>query len=208
MGHYQLIACQGCGSAIVEMALEICGVSYRMEILPYLEPGPGRDRLLELNPTGQVPVLTLPDGTVMSESAAIILYLAENFTEAGLAPPPGSPGRPLFLRWMLFLVSQIYPTFNYGDDPRQWVGDGQAADRLRESTDAHRLRLWQVLEEQAAAGPWFLGDHMTAIDIYLTVMQHWRPGPVVFDARFPRLATAAKAAAEHPVIARVLARNM
>lgn len=208
MGNYQLIASQGCGSAMVEMALEICGISYRMEILPYLEPGPGRDRLLALNPTGQVPVLTLPDGTVMTESAAIILHLAESFPEAGLAPLPGWPERPRFLRWLLFLAAQIYPTFNYGDDPARWTGDGNdGAERLRTRIDEHRLRLWQVMDQQAEASPWFLGPQMSAIDLYLSVMRHWRPGPTAFDARFPRLAAAADAAAGQPVVARVLARN-
>lgn len=209
MGHYQLIASQGCGSAIVEMALELCGISYRVEILPYLEPGPGRDRLLALNPTGQVPVLTLPDGAVMTESAAIILHLADRFPDAALAPPPEDPERPLFLRWLLFLVAQIYPTFNYGDDPARWLGDmAAAADRLRASTDEHRLSLWQVMEDAAAATPWFIGEHMTAIDIYLAVMRHWRPGPAVFDARFPKLAGAALAVGRDPRLAAVLARNM
>ncbi|WP_410293218.1 glutathione S-transferase N-terminal domain-containing protein [Klebsiella pneumoniae] len=51
-------------------------------------PGPNRNRILALNPLGQIPVLVLADGQVMTESAAIALHLAETHPGAGLAPPP------------------------------------------------------------------------------------------------------------------------
>lgn len=75
MSTYELIGSRGCGSAIVEMALALANVPYTLTDLPYLKPGPGRDRLLSLNVTGQVPTLVLPDGEVMTESAAIVMHL-------------------------------------------------------------------------------------------------------------------------------------
>lgn len=207
MPKYRLIASKGCGSAIVEMALELCGTEYELEMLPYLKPGAGRDRLLALNVTGQVPTLILPNGEVMSESAAMILHLAEQHPASGLAPAPDSRTRPAFLRWLVFLVAQIYPTFNYGDDPKKWTSEGAAADALRNSTDRHRMELWHAVEGVAAATPWFLGRTMSAIDLYITVMSHWRPGKLTFDAHFPKLASIARACGELPAIAKVLGRN-
>lgn len=141
MPTYHLIASKGCGSAIVEMALELCGIEYELEMIPYLKPGAARDRLLALNVTGQVPTLILPDGQVMTESAAMILHLADRHPAAGLAPAADARTRPAFLRWLIFLVAEIYPTFNYGDDPKKWTGEGAAADALRNSTDRHRMEL-------------------------------------------------------------------
>ena len=78
MSDYELISSKGCGSVVVEMAFALTGLPVRVTGIPYDEPGPGRDRLLTLNPLGQVPVLMLPDGSVLIESAAMVLHLVDN----------------------------------------------------------------------------------------------------------------------------------
>src|SRR5262245_27627047 len=110
VGKYHLIASKATGSMIVEAALALSKLPYDVEMIPYVEPGPQRDRLLSLNPLGQVPTLLLPDGRVMTESAAIILHLADEVPDANLIPPPNDPARPMFLRGLAFIVAAIYPT--------------------------------------------------------------------------------------------------
>ena len=61
-----------------------------------------------LNPLGQVPALILPDGTVMTESAAIAIHLADLHPQLRLAPAKNSPERALYLRWMIYLAANIY----------------------------------------------------------------------------------------------------
>ena len=124
MKTYELIGSAGCGSAIVEMALALANVPYTLEDVPYLKPGPQRDRLLRLNPLGQVPTLVTPDGEVMTESAAMILHLHDVAPQAGLAPLPDQPERARFLNLLIRLVAAIYPTFTYGDNPPQWTTEG------------------------------------------------------------------------------------
>lgn len=206
MARYRLIASQGCGSAIVEMALALAGAPHEVEVIPYLQPGPARDRLLALNPTGQVPTLLLPDGSVMTESAAMLLHLAERFPAAGLAPAPDSPVRPAFLRWLIYLVAEIYPTFTVADDPGRWAIPDTAAAPFKAAVVDYRLGLWQTLET-AAGAPWFLGETFSALDLYPTVMSHWTPGKDLFDARFPKLAAICRQATRLPVVASVMARN-
>ena len=97
-GRYTLLASKGCGSAIVEACLDIAGLPYALEELDYGPPGPDRDRLLSLNPLCQVPTLILPGGSVMTESAAMAIHIAETAPASLLAPPPGDPSRAAFLR--------------------------------------------------------------------------------------------------------------
>lgn len=76
--------------------------------------------------------------------------------------------------------------------PAKWVEDTQqGAKQLRESTDRHRQALWLQLEE-AAGAPWFLGSRMSAIDLYVAVMTHWRPGRKWFAPHTPRLLSIAE----------------
>jgi len=105
---YRLFGRPYSGSLAVEWLLEELALPYdRVLVTGYrdkIEPAWYRD----INPIGQVPAL--PDGTLMTESGAIMLYLAEAAPEAGLAPATGDRARRDYLRWMTFLAATIYPT--------------------------------------------------------------------------------------------------
>lgn len=198
---WHLLAGKGCGSAIAELALAWTETAYEREEASY-ETEDGRARLLPFNPLMQVPTAILPDGTVMTETLAIIHHLDEIEPGAGLLPHRGDPLRREALRWLTFIVAAIYPTWTYGDDPAKW-GCG---DELRASTDAHRIALWTHLET-VARGPWFLGERFSAIDLYIGVMTHWRPRRAWFEQHAPKLAAIATAVIREPRLAPIFAAN-
>jgi len=169
---------------IVEAALTLAEIPFEHEEVDYSTPGPARDRLLAANPLGQVPTVVLPGGEVMTETAAIVLHVNDLVPDAGLLPRTGDPLRAEALRWLVHLVAAVYPTWTYGDDPTKWVGP--QGDALRTATDEHRKTLWKRLE-QTARGPWFLGPRFSAIDVYVAVMVHWRPGRAWFAENCPKL---------------------
>jgi GST-like protein len=201
-----LLGCKGCGNAIVESAFAAAAIPIDCEEVDYSADSPTRARLLAVNPLGQVPALVLPDGTVMTESLAIVHYVNDRAPQAGLIPAPGDPARAEFYRWAVFIVAALYPTWTYGDEPAKWVGNEAGAKLLRESTDEHRKTLWKQMEAKALA-PWFLGERQSAIDLYLASMTHWRPGRKWFDANAPKLTAIAKRAAALPAVAPVIAKN-
>jgi GST-like protein len=204
MSKFTLLSLPGWGSTIVEGALALSGLDYAVETV---DPrGEGSDRLLRLNPLGQLPTLVLPDGRVMTESAAIILYLAELRPEAGLAPPPGDPSRPDFLRWLVFAVAAVYPTFAVGDLPARWIAGTAAQAALTRGAIEQRCRNWRIMEA-AAQAPWFLGSRFSAIDLYIGAMTQWRPGRPWFEANCPKLHATACAVDALPGLARVWKRN-
>ncbi|HET7731015.1 MAG TPA: glutathione S-transferase family protein [Usitatibacter sp.] len=206
MGNHLLLGCKGCGSAVAEAAFAWAGVPLDYEEVDYSKGSPTRERLLGVNPLGQVPALVLPDGTVMTESLAMIHHVDDLAPEAGLVPARGSAGRAAFLRWSTFIVAALYPTWTYGDEPAKWVEETHGAKQLRESTDAHRKVLWAQVDE-AALAPWFLGERMSAIDLYIAVMTNWRPGRKWFVTATPRLLAIAEKAAATPKVAAVLEKN-
>jgi len=163
---YRLYGAPGWGSVLTEAMLVQCGVPFVFEDVEGFDaPGEARQRLLALNPLGQIPTLVLPDGTVMTESAAIALLLAERHPDAGLAPPPDAPERPAFLRLLVWLVANVYPTFTYGDYPERWVME--APETLGAAMVEQRKTLWLWLESQLGDGPWVLGERFSALDLYV-----------------------------------------
>lgn len=196
----------GWGSAIVEAQLAYYGLKFEFhDTGDVLADADARERLSKLNPLGQMPTL-LADGKVMTESAAITLWLADVTGRDDLVPGPNAPERADFLRWLVFIVANIYPTYTYADLPGRFVPVEAAQKPFADTVNAYAKKLYLQLESQAA-GPWFLGERMSALDFYLAVLTRWRPGKAWFEQETPKLwAIAARAHALAP-LRPVWARN-
>ena len=83
---FTLYGAKGSGSAAIESALTIAGLPFKMVEAASWEPGPGLDELKRVNPLAQIPTLVLEDGTVMTESAAILIWLGQRYAKSGLMP--------------------------------------------------------------------------------------------------------------------------
>jgi GST-like protein len=107
----------------------------------------------------------------MTESAAILIHLAERHPEAGLAPTADSPHRPRFLRWMAYISAQIYALYWVRDDITRLAADKAHETVLRERTGARISACWTMMEMQAEpAGRFMLGDEVSVLDLYLAVV--------------------------------------
>ena len=205
---YKLYGREGWGSAIVEAQLAWYGLPFTFETVGDLIRSPdARAKLEKVNPLAQVPTLVMPDGSVMSESAAITLLLADITGKDSLVPASQAPERGKFLRWLVFIVANIYPTFTYADDPARFVSVNAARDPFRAATDAYAQRLWRQVES-AAGAPWFLGERFSALDIYIGVMTRWRPRRGWFEAETPRLFAIARKTDQRPELKETWRRNV
>jgi GST-like protein len=204
---YKLFARPGWGSALVEAQLAWYGLQFAVEDVDDLfKSAEARAMVQPTNPLAQVPTLILPDGSVMTESAAITLHLADITGSRDLVPAAGEAVRPAFLRWLVFLVANLYPTFTYADDPARFVPGEAAQQGFRANVDAYAQRLWRQVDE-AAGEPRFLSERFSALDIYFAVMTRWRPRRAWFAASCPRLHAIALRADAEPRLASVWQRN-
>jgi GST-like protein len=204
---FTLYARPGWGSVLVEAQLDWYGLEYRIEPVGDLfGSAEARAHLARVNPLSQVPTLVLPGGAVMTESAAITLYLADLTGRTDLVPAPHEPERPAFLRWLVYLVANVYPTFTFADDPARFVPDEPARAPFRQAVDEYARRLWRIVGS-AAGEPWFLGSRFSAIDIYVAVMTRWRPGRDWFENNAGRLHAIARALDRETRLAGTWQRN-
>jgi GST-like protein len=205
--HYKLYAVPGWGSVLVETQLAWYGLPYEIvDVNDLFKSAEARQRVGEVNPLVQVPTLVLPDATVMTESAAITLHLADLSGSDELVPPAGDSTRATFLRWLIFLVANIYPTFTFADDPSRFVPVESAQQAFRNSVDLYAQRLWRLVDA-AAHAPWFLGEQFSAIDIYIATMTRWRPRRPWFADNCPTLTTIATRADAEPRLKKIWQRN-
>jgi GST-like protein len=204
---YRLYCQPGWGSALVEAQLAWYGLAYETEDVGNLfESAAAREKLIGHNPLAQVPTLVPPGGGILTESAAITLYLADVVGRDDLVPRGGAAERPAFLRRLVFIVANVYPTFTYADDLARFVAVEAARQPFRQAVDAYTQKLWRQVE--AACGtPHFLGARFSALDIYAAVMTCWRPRRPWFAELCPRLHAAALRADTEPRLAAVWRRN-
>jgi len=194
MSRYMLYSALGSGGVAVEAALTLMGQPYALveaETFDFDDPASG-DQVLAANPMRQVPALVLPPkegrgGEVLTESAAILVRLGELHPDAGLAPGPDDPQRGQFLRWMSFVSSAIYAYFWQKDDPSRLVADAGAHPAYNTAIEARIAECWGMMEAQVSPGRYILGDHLTVLDLYVTVVSRFRPRRQRFYAAAPRM---------------------
>ena len=192
--NYVLHSERQSGGFAVQAVLEAAGAAYR--IVEVAERGPRPAAFLKLNPMGQVPVLELPDGTIMTESAAIVIHLADALAPGRLAPDPRSPARPAFLRWLVFMAVNLYTADLRIYYPARYTADPAGADAVKQAALAHMDAQFAILEEAIGEKRFLLSDEFSAADPYLLMLSHWHPEPPKLFARHPGIARVCDATRE------------
>ncbi|WP_425430350.1 glutathione S-transferase family protein [Caulobacter mirabilis] len=180
----------GSGSVPVEAAMTLIGLDHEVVEGATWEHDPEvLERVRRVNPMVQIPTVVLPSGEILTESGAILVWLADNHPEARLAPPVGHPLRGQFLRWMTFIPASIYSMFWVRDVPSRLAGpDPEAGERVKRATAERIADCWRMMDEQIApAGDYLLGDAPSVLDLYVTVVSRWGPGRNRFYREAPKM---------------------
>lgn len=186
---FTLYGAAGSGSVPVEATLRLIGLDYRLVEAAAWEGEAERAKVAAVNPMRQVPALVTPQGEVVTESAAILIWLADSHPEARLSPALDDPRRAQFLRWMSFIPASIYSMFWVRDDPSRLAGDDPAAQAEIQRRTAERIaECWRIMDGQVAPGRFLLGEEMTVLDLYVAVASRWTPRRRRFYAEAPRMA--------------------
>lgn len=202
----------GSGSAMVEMALAEIGAPVELREVPLEGDHQLRAEYLAVNPMGRLPALQLPDGTLLTESMAILVSLADLHPDAALLPPPGNVARAVALSWMALLAGEFYPHVTRYDYPARF-GFTEAQDQAARDRAMEMGRdVLRVIEAHAglsgdAAAPFLLGPRFSAADIALGVMSRWMKGKAWVPANLPCIQRLADAVAARPAIAPVWKRH-
>jgi len=151
---------------IARWMLEEVGEPYETVLLDYGTTMKGAD-YLAVNPMGKVPAIKHGDA-IVTEAAAICAYLADAFPDKGLAPPPASPERAPYFRWMFFAAGPVEAAVTGKSlgllapaDKKMMAGYGS----FEETIDA--------LERAVSGSPYICGDSFTAADVYVGAQIGW-----------------------------------
>ena len=171
---YRLHTSAGSGGFAVEAVLAELGVKYQLVHVDLAAAGHRAPAFLKLNPMAQVPVLEVPGGKVMTELAAMVLYLADRHTSPRLAPVASSPMRADFLRW-LFFFSHVYETDLRIYYAGRYTSDAGGAEAVKAAAIAAMDREFAIIDRAIGSSVYMLGARYSVLDPYLTMLAHWHP---------------------------------
>lgn len=201
MSGLTLYGARASGSVAVEAALTLLGLPYDLvEGATWAEPA-ARERVAPVNPMRQIPTLVLPDGEVMTESAAILIHLADLHPAARLAPAIGSPARGAFLRWMAYVASAIYALHWIKPDVRRIGAPPEARDAVVAAVHDRIAFCWAQMDAQIEPGAFLLGDELGVLDLYVGVVSRFGPWRERFFESAPRMAPAVRRVDADPRLA-------
>jgi glutathione S-transferase len=145
---------QGTAAFAADAALGEIGVSYVRILVERDSCENVPEEYLRINPMGQVPTL-VDDSLVLPEVAAILLYLADRYPEARLAPP----SRAHFYRWLVFLTNTLQPALMHHFYPERFGTEGV-----------------RVVESELNGRRWLAGEERSAADLLLFMLTQWGRG--------------------------------
>jgi GST-like protein len=205
---YTLYGTRGSGSAAIELALERCGAPYRLVTASSWEPQSQQAALAAVNPMRQVPTLVLPDGGVMSESAAILIELGLRHPSAALLPARPAE-RAAQLRGLVYIAANCYANVSLADYPERWLPAARRAgrERLRAGARAQLHVAWERFADQWTPDPWLAGASPGALDFLTVVVSRWSGTRAHLRQQRPTFADWLARLEAHADVAPVLARH-
>jgi glutathione S-transferase len=147
-------------SQMAHWMLEEAGAPYKIVPIDFAKGENRAPAFLAVNPMGKLPTI-VHRGVVVTETAAIIAYIADAFPAAGLAPPPDDPSRGAYYRWLFFGAGCFEPALldKMMDRPpverKAAVGWGSYEEVL------------ETLKKALSGGPYLLGEKFSAADVYI-----------------------------------------
>jgi glutathione S-transferase/GST-like protein len=199
---YRLYWARESGAMAPQALFEEIGVEYEKIVIDLDKGEHKSEEFLSVNPMGQIPALILPDGTLMTEAAAMLVQITDRHPEAKLAPPAGSVERARFLRWLFFLSSSVYPAVLRVYYSERFSTDPSAAEAIKAAAEADLDDQFGILDDALDPGPYLLGETFSAVDIMLWMLIQWHPEPTHLFEKAPRVGRIAGLVQERPAIAR------
>lgn len=205
---YTLFGSAGSGSAAVEAALELSGAPYRIVTASTWEPGSALDELRAVNPLQQIPTLALPDGSVLTESAAILIHLGLHFPASHLLPADEMQ-RAQAIRGLVYIAANCYPAIGIVDYPERWYAeiDASARERLLRGTRQRLHGNWEIFADKFVAAPFLSGAQPGALDLLAAVVSKWAGARAHLKKQRPGFFKTLERIEQHPQVAAVFARH-
>jgi glutathione S-transferase len=190
------------------IALEEAGAEYETVRLDFRSNDQRKPEYLALNPKGRVPALVTDRG-VLTETPAILVFIAQTFPGAHLAPLDDAFALAQVQAFNSYLCSTVHVAHAHRVRGYRWVDadDAAAIVAMQKKVPQSVAECFDLIEREMFAGPWVMGTSYTICDPYLFTLARWMEADGVESSRFSKVHDHLRRMSERPAVKRVLAQE-
>jgi len=195
-------------SLATHIVLEEVGADYSTVRIDFATEQQKSAEYLRVNPKARVPALVTDEG-VLTETPAMLVYVAQRFPQARLAPMEDPFVFAQIQSFNSYLCSSVHVAHAHRMRGHRWVdADNEAAiaamqRKVPESVGAG----FELIEHELLKGPWVMGDQYTVCDPYLFTLAQWLEKDGVDPARIPRVVDHRRRMSERPGVKKAIAEE-
>lgn len=189
------------------IALEEAGARYETVRIGFRANEQRSPDYLSVNAKGRVPALVTDRG-VLTETPAILAFIAQSFPEARLAPVDDPFVFARAQAFNSFLCSTVHVAHAHRMRGYRWADDPAAIESMQRKVPASVAEGFQLIETGMLEGPWVLGERYSICDMYLFTLAQWLEADGVDPACFPKVAELRRRVGERPAVSKVVAEEL
>jgi glutathione S-transferase len=186
------------------IVLEDIGEPYELVRVDFSRQEQTSPDYLAINPKGRVPALVTDHG-VLTETPALLAYLAQVFPEAGLAPLDDPFAFAELQAFNSYLASTVHVAHAHGRRGARWASEAASLEDMKRKVPDTMSACMGLIEQDLFRGPWVMGETYTVADAYLFTIETWLEGDGVAIDRFPAIADHYSRMGKRPAVQRALA---
>ena len=189
------------------IALEEAGADYALARVSFAQNEQRSPEYLAINPKGRVPAM-LTDRGILTETPAMLVFIAQSFPQAGLAPLDDPFAFAELQGFNSFLCSTLHVAHAHRMRGHRWADDEAAIAAMKRKVPDSVGASYDLIERHMFRGPWVMGETYTICDPYLFTMAQWMEGDGIDPERFPRVADHRRRMAERPAVRKAIAQEL
>jgi glutathione S-transferase len=204
MSNLSLHYAPGTCALAVRIALEEAGAPYELVRVDFASAQQRSPAYLALNPKGRVPVLVTDHG-VLTETPALLAYVAQSFPGARLAPADAHS----FARMQelhSYLASTVHVAHAHRPRASRWADEPEAQAAMQRKVPQNMTECFNLIESHYLGdGPWVMGEQYTVADGYLFTIGTWLHSDGVDIAQFTKVFAHTQRMLQRPAVQRAMA---
>jgi glutathione S-transferase len=188
------------------IALEEAGADYETERLDFKRNEQNSADYLAINPKGRVPSLVTDRGA-LTETPAILAFIAQCFPQARLAPLDDAYGFAEVQAFNSYLCATVHVAHAHRVRGYRWATEDSSFTDMKQMVPKTMGGCFALIERDMLRGPWVMGEQYTICDPYLYTIATWLEGDGVDLATLPRVTDHRNRMAERPAVRTALAEQ-
>ena len=189
------------------IALEEAGAEYQAVRLSFSTEDQRKPEYLAINPKARVPAL-VTDGGVLTETPAILAFVAQSFPNAKLAPLADPFAFARVQAFNSYLCSTVHVAHAHRMRGNRWVDDSAAIEAMKKKVPTSVGECFALIERTMLEGPWVMGESYTICDPYLFTLAQWLEADGVDLARLPKIRDHRTRVSARPAVTKALAEEL